>query len=278
VHDFDVLWDTAINIEAFPDPHTRRRWRDRLNEERMKRIDAYRKKMTGPHSLWRVWHAALPGEDEVRGIALQRMQTWAAFLDPDGTHSHHVSNLALELYDGLAQSGVIRRTKNGNARQILEAAALMHDVGSAASKQAHHKTSAKLIRKLNAPLGWTAGELRLVSLVARYHRGALPGDAHSDFAAISKTRKKRVLLLGGILRLACACDREHNQQIRNLQVEARGTLVEIRAEGLSELSPVAQHLASARYLLEVACQRPVSVVPREVEAHLTSIKAALGAA
>ncbi len=278
VHDFDVLWDTAINIEAFPDPHTRGRWRDRLNEERKKRIDAYREKMTGPHSLWQVWRAALPGEDEVRGIALQRMQTWAAFLDPDGTHSRHVSNLALELYDGLAQSGVIRRTKNGNARQILEAAALMHDVGRAASKKTHHKTSAKLIRKLNAPLGWTAGELRLVSLVARYHRGALPGDAHSHFMAISKTRKKRVLLLGGILRLACACDREHNQQIRNLEVEAPGRLVEIRAEGLSELSPVAQHLASARYLLEVACQSPVFVIPKGVEAQLTSTRAALGAA
>lgn len=278
VHDFDVLWDTAINIEAFADPQTRARWRERLNEERKKRIDFYREKMTGLQSLWHVWRAALPREDEVRGIALERMQAWAARLDPDGAHSRHVSNLALELYDGLVQSGVIRRSKNGQARQILEAAALMHDVGRATSKKAHHKDSAKLIRKLNPPLGWTIGELRLVSLVARYHRGALPGGTHRDFVAISKTRKKRVLLLGGILRLACACDRQHNQQIRNLHVEAPDTLVEVRAEGLSELSPAAQHLASARYLLEVACQRPVFVVPTEVEAQLASTKAALGAA
>lgn len=278
VHDFDVLWDTAKKIEAFPDPRTHARWRERLNEERKKRIDSYREKMTGPRSLWQVWRAALPQDDELRGIALERMQTWASFLDPDGEHSRHVSILALELYDGLAQSGVIRHSKNGEARQVLEAAALMHDVGRATSKKAHHKISAKLIRKLSPPLGWTAGELRLVSLVARYHRGALPRDTHAGFAAVSNTRKQRVLLLGGILRLACACDREHNQQIRNLQVEALGTLVEIRAQGLSELSTVARHLASARYLLEVACQRPVFVVPKEVEAQLTSTKAALGAA
>ncbi len=278
VHDFDVLWETGTEIEAFPDPQTRARWRERLNQEHKKRIDSYREKMTGPQSLWQVWRAALPEEHEVRGIALERMQTWASFLDPDGAHSRHVSNLALELYDGLAQAGVIRKSRNGEARQILEAAALMHDVGRSKSKNGHHKVSAKFIRKLSPPLGWTAGELRLVSLIARYHRGALPRDTHREFASISKTRKKRALLLGGILRLACACDREHDQQIRSLQVQAPNGLVEIRAQGLSELSPIAQHLASARYLLEVACQRPVFVVPTEVEAQLTAIKQAIGAA
>ena len=278
VHDFDVLWDTALDIEAFPDPQTRTRWRERLNDERKKRIDAYREKMTGADSLWRVWRAALPKENELRGIALERMQTWASFLDPDGAHSRHVSNLALELYDGLTHAGVIRRSKNDEAREVLEAGALMHDVGRKKSKKRHHKASARLIRKLSPPLGWTAGELRLVSLVARYHRGALPSDRHREFAAMSKTRKKRALLLGGILRFACACDHLHDQQIRSVRVQVPDRIVEIRADGLSELSPVAQHLASARYLLEVACQRPVFVLPMGAEAQWEASNTALGAA
>jgi CHAD domain-containing protein len=277
VHDFDVLWNTAMEIDAFADPQIRAAWRQRLNVEREKRIAAYREKMAGPHSLWHTWRAALPKTNELRGIALERLQTWASFLDPDGAHARHVSTLALQLYDELAYTGVIRRA-NPEARQVLEAAALMHDVGRAKSKKSHHKESARLIRKLSPPLGWTVGELRVAALIARYHRGALPRDTHKNFAPLSKTRKQRVLLLGGILRLACACDREHEQQIRSLRVEALDNLLEIRAQGLSELSSTAEQLASARYLLEVACQRPAFIVPMGVEGQLIATKQALGAA
>src|SRR5262249_23033279 len=36
VHDLDVLWSTAVQIAAFPDPESRSRWREKVNEERTK--------------------------------------------------------------------------------------------------------------------------------------------------------------------------------------------------------------------------------------------------
>jgi len=278
LHDFDVLWSTAVNIEAFPDPETRARWHERLETERRQRIDIYREKMVGPQSLWRVWRAGLPRPDELRGIGLERMQTWASFLDPDNAHARHVSSLALELYDGLSRTNIMRRSHTPETRQVLELAALTHDVGRSRTKKGHHKATARLLTKLPPPLGWTAEELRLSALVARYHRGALPRETHHDFSVLFKSRKKRLLLLAGILRLACACDRQHDGRIRHLSVEPTDNLLKVHTEGLSELDPLAQHLASARYLLEVACERPIFVLPAEAEAQLTTKKAALGAA
>lgn len=60
VHDFDVLWATAVEIMAFPDVESRRRWREKLNVERSRRIAKYREKMVGRQSLWHVWRTELP--------------------------------------------------------------------------------------------------------------------------------------------------------------------------------------------------------------------------
>src|SRR5262249_55482335 len=37
VHDLDVLWSTAVQIAAFPDPETRTRWREKVQEQRTRR-------------------------------------------------------------------------------------------------------------------------------------------------------------------------------------------------------------------------------------------------
>src|SRR5436190_20455254 len=42
VHDLDVLWQTAIQIKAFPDGETKARWRERILKERSRRLHAYR--------------------------------------------------------------------------------------------------------------------------------------------------------------------------------------------------------------------------------------------
>ena len=67
--------------------------------------------------------------------------------------------------------------------------------------------------------------------------------------------------LGGILRLACACDCEHNRQIRRVKVEDNAPVLTIQADGYAESSNLAEHLAAARHLLELAFQRPVFLVP-----------------
>jgi CHAD domain-containing protein len=263
IHDLDVLWQTAIRVKAFPDAATRAQWRERLEQERHQRLTSYRAKMTGSNSLWTVWREHLPSAEESRPFGLERLSTWAAFLDPKIAHSKHVARIALQLYDGLPVTGILRGPKREAYRWILHAAALMHEVGRSRTNPGHHKVSARLVRKLEPPLGWTAGELRLAALVVRYHRGAVPRATQRSFAALSPSRQRLVQFLGGILRLACACDWQHDNKILSVIVESVSPVITVRAQGYIESSPLAEHIAAARHLLELTYRRPVFVLATE---------------
>jgi CHAD domain-containing protein len=257
VHDLDVLWATALTINAFPEPESRKCWRDRILEKRHQCLAKYRAKMVGKDSLWSVWRAALPKPEQARALASQRLEIWASSLDPDVAHSKHVARLAVQIFDGLSQN--IERNKRDRYRGILQAAALMHNVGLSKQQEGHHKRSARLIRSIKPPLGWSSDELRLASLVARYHRGALPSDTQKCFSTLCKSKQWLVQFLGGVLRLACACDSQHDTQIRRVDVELSDPVLRIRAEGYREVSSHAEHLAAARHLLEIAYRRPVFI-------------------
>jgi len=264
VHDLDVLWATALRVNAFPEPAIRERWRARLQQERQTCLAKYRDRMVGKNSLWPVWRAALPQADEIRALGLRRLETWASFLDPDLRHSRHVAHLSAQLFDGVSDPS--RPLRRELYREILQAAAMMHDVGRSRMHKGYHKESSRLLRKLCPPLGWTGEELNLVSLVARYHRGALPNEAQKKFSTLPKSKRAIVQLLGGILRFACACDRQHNGQIRRVEVESSTNVMLIHADGYGTDSALGEHLASARFLLEIACHRPVFVVPSKSHA------------
>lgn len=250
VHDLDVLWHTALSINTFSDPASRDWWRSRVQEARRECLERYRARMVGPGSLWAVWRARLPQPEQLRTLGLKRLEIWASFLDPNVRHSKHASELALQLFDGLHDC--IPVTNRESCGHILAAAALMHDVGYAQTKRGHHKASGRLVRKISPPLGWTADELRMVSLVARYHRGALPNETQKTFSALPKSKQWIVQFLSGILRFACACDKEQNTRIRRVDVESSTPVLKVRAEGYVEATPLAEHLAGARYLLELA--------------------------
>jgi CHAD domain-containing protein len=264
VHDLDVLWHTALTIKAFPDSASQLAWRCRVQEERQRCLEKYRGKMVGTDSLWHVWRAGLPKPEHLRTIGFRRLEIWAAFLDPNVRHSRHVAELATQLFDGLADR--VPDDKRETCRQILRAAATMHDVGYARTNRGHHKASARMIRKLSPPLGWTEDEIRTVSLVARYHRGALPSETQKIFSALPQSKRWTVQFLGGILRFACACDTQQDAKIRRVDVESSTLVLTVRAEGYAQATPLAEHLAAARYLLELADRRPVFILPAEPQA------------
>lgn len=260
VHDLDVLWSAMLAVDVFPDVESRLAWRSRIEFERDQRLQKYRSKMTGANSLWRVWRCGLPSGEQVRKIGLQRLEIWASFLDPDVAHSKHVARLAREIFDGMKAESA-RVPEAADSRSILYLAAITHDVGHSVRNRGHHKTSARLLRRISPPLGWTAEELQIASLVARYHRGALPRETQKIFSSLSPAEQSLVKFLGGILRLACACDHEHNKCISGVRVESSDPVWRIRALGYGDSTPLAEHMAAARHLLELACSRPVFVVP-----------------
>ena len=279
VHDLDVLWATAVEIMAFPDMESQSRWREKLNVERTKRIERYREKMVGRQSLWRVWRAELPSGPQLRAAAMSRLRVWAGYLDPDFSHSQRVAQLALLLYDGLKNAGLLTpdagapnsaplsldQNSEYDSRAVLQAAALMHDVGKAKGEANHQKDSYRMIRGLARPLGWSAREQELAAVVARYHRGALPRPGGKTMQALALPDRPLAMELAGVLRLANALDLRHgrsgseNESAPRIEVSLQDGCVSVRAAGYSALDRSAEGVAAARHLLETLLRRPVLV-------------------
>ncbi|MGB7552859.1 MAG: CHAD domain-containing protein [Candidatus Korobacteraceae bacterium] len=262
VHDFDVLKAT-IKAHHEIEPGDRERWNQRIAEERQKRLDLYRQKMLGKQSLWTVWRAELPAGPTLEQAAMDKLRTWASFLDPDVSHSAHVTRLALQLYDGLSKDGIL--STEAEYRRILEVAALLHEVGRSRGLEGHRKHAYSLIRRLKPPLGWSAEELQCVAVIARFHGGALPQTSNSSFVGLPSKTRRNLLPIAGILRLADAFDFSHDQAIDCISVERRDGMVLIYAQGLQEISPAGERLARARYLLEATCGCPVMIRPQAIQ-------------
>jgi exopolyphosphatase/guanosine-5'-triphosphate,3'-diphosphate pyrophosphatase len=260
VHDLDVLWSVIAPANVFPDAEARSRWQQRIHERRVQRIEAYQKKMMGNDSPWQAWRAELPSGEEIQSAAVLRLKLWASLLDPDFKHSVHVSRLALQLYDGLTANGLVSNSQRGN-RAILGMAALLHNVGRSKDEKGRHKTSFRMIRGLVPPLGWRKQDLLTVGIVARYHRGALPGAGQKTLLGLPVNQRKDISRLAAILRLANAFDAARDGRIRALEVRSRNGFLLIAAQGYSSRDRTAEAIAAARHLLETVCRRPVMVRP-----------------
>jgi CHAD domain-containing protein len=269
VHDLDVLWALAMEpgLGAFPDMESRNHWREKLDTERAKRLARYREKMVGRQSLWRVWRAELPSGAALRAAAMNRLRVWAGYLDPDDEHSRRVAQLALLLYDGLRDAGLVTAgtgADSGSAhdgRAVLEAAAYLHDVGKAKSAENHQKNSYRMIRGLARPLGWSADELEMAAVVARYHRGTLPRSRGKAMQRLEPADRRVAMELAGVLRLANMLDsgRGRRDETPRLEVGVQDRCVVVRVAGYSALDGAAESVAAARHLLETVLRRPVLV-------------------
>ncbi len=262
VHDLDVLWATALQANVFLTMESRSLWRARIIEERIRRIEKYRSKMLGKNSLWPVWRAALPQGKEVRALGLRRIKLWGSVLDPDFKHSHHVAKLALELYDGLLpRAKHLDSPKAFDQRAILQIAALLHDVGRSKGEKGSHKVSYRLIDRLEPLPGWRSEELYLAAVVSRYHRGALPQPRHAVLRGLTSAQRQSLLTLAGILRLADALDADRDGRIQRVSLEQRNGFLVVAAQGYSSRDRLAEGIAAARHLLEIAYRCPVMVKP-----------------
>ncbi len=260
VHDLDVLWATALQIKAFPNSDSRAHWHGKVIEERSQRIKKYRSKMLGENSLWQTWRAQLPFGKHIESAALSRLKLWGSLLDPDTRHSAHVARLALQLYDGLPARR-LTEAESKQQRSILEAAALLHDVGRSQKGDNHHKATFRLMRQLKPPLGWTAEAMLIAGAAARYHRGALPRAGQKTMAAFTPVQRETVRRLAGILRLANALDAERDGRIQGVKIHEQDGFLLLAAQGYSARDRLAEEIAAGRHLLETVYRRPILVKP-----------------
>jgi exopolyphosphatase/guanosine-5'-triphosphate,3'-diphosphate pyrophosphatase len=180
-------------------------------------------------------------------------------MDEEPEHSVQVSRLALQIFDATASVHGL----GDDSREVLEAAALLANVGLFVSHAGHHKHSYYVIRNSEMLIGFTDREIELIAQVARYHRKSAPRRKHPEFAALDRDDQQRVRVLAGVLRVAVGLDRNHAGRVESVGCRegAGGTLT-------LEVTPVpGRDIALELYaangradLLSEALRSPIEVV------------------
>lgn len=130
----------------------------------------------------------------------------------DERHARQVTELSTRLYRALQADHMLP----ARYELILRVAALLHEIGLYVNNRSHHKHSMYLI--MNSDLfGMSHEDMRVIAMIARYHRRATPQPYHEGFAGLSRDARLAVSKLAAILRVADALDRNHMQQVRDIR-------------------------------------------------------------
>jgi exopolyphosphatase/guanosine-5'-triphosphate,3'-diphosphate pyrophosphatase len=131
-------------------------------------------------------------------------------------HREHIAKLATQIFNQLAEPYDLPR----EGREVLQAAALLHDIGYMIGHAKHHKHAYHLIMHGDLP-AFSAREVELIANVARYHRRAYPKKKHQNFSRLNKPDRQLVRHLSGILRVADGLDRTHTQAVTSVDCEIK---------------------------------------------------------
>jgi len=171
--------------------------------------------------------------------AMQEVLALMQALEEEPQHVQHVAALAVQLFDELEDLHGL----DDHDRFILEAAALLHDIGWSVANEGpgHHRQSARLIREH----GWKhlgAETVTLTAQVARYHRKSPPDLEHEEYAALSPAERLRVQQLAAMLRIADGLDRSHQQVVTGVSTEIQPDTLVVR---LHSTHPCSREIASS---------------------------------
>jgi exopolyphosphatase/guanosine-5'-triphosphate,3'-diphosphate pyrophosphatase len=162
----------------------------------------------------------------LRDVSRRSIRVLAERCDDDLNHSAHVATLALQLFDATESLHGLPT----DAREYLEAGALLANVGLVISHTKHHLHSYYVIR--NSELtGLTDNEIEIIAQIARYHRKSAPKASHTEFGRLSADDQRLVKTLSGILRVAIGLDRSHDGRVRSVMADVRKDRVVIEALG-----------------------------------------------
>jgi exopolyphosphatase/guanosine-5'-triphosphate,3'-diphosphate pyrophosphatase len=156
---------------------------------------------------------------DVRRASVENL---AAMYHVDRAHTDHVAHLALSMFDELAALGL--HPGDASERELVWAAAVLHDIGMTIDYDDHHKHSRYLILNSGLP-GFSPRELVLIAEIARYHRKGTPSFS-GELAPMTRKGDQAILERGAtLLRLAEGIERARDQAVHDVAfAQADGTV------------------------------------------------------
>ena len=161
--------------------------------------------------------------DDPRALRRASVASLARRCNSDATHTAHVAHLALRLFD----QTVDLHGLGDRDREMLEFAALLHDVGQHVSRKGHHRHAAYLVD--NGELrGFEPAEVAFLAALVRHHRRGDPKSTEARFAGLSPDDRARLRKLAALLRVADGLDRGRRGGVEDLDAFVGKDLVVLR--------------------------------------------------
>jgi exopolyphosphatase/guanosine-5'-triphosphate,3'-diphosphate pyrophosphatase len=147
----------------------------------------------------------------------------------DEEHASQVTRLALRLFDLSKEQGL--HQLGHRERELLNYAAMLHDVGVSLSYANHQAHSYYFIANAEL-LGFDQTEIAIMATTTLFHRKKFPRKRDKEFTALDDRSQAIVRVLGVLLSIAEGLDRSHMGLVRDMELEMSGkkkALLRIRA-------------------------------------------------
>ncbi len=265
IHDLDVLWDLLPQSGGVFDAEAGKIWRKRIDAQRRQRLAAYRRMMVGSGSRWPVWRGELPSGETLEEAAVATLAARTLLNSRDPGRAAAREALSERLYDIL--SGCLHGSPfdDRHWKHVLRGAACLDDAPQEASAKVV-KRIAKSIQALSPPVGWHPEDLGAIAEIARCRRVVDAEKLNKRLARESLPRRKAILTLSGIFRLAAFLERCDVQPGDLLTAETRQKAIALRLRARSEPDRLLLEVGAWKNLLEWASRRPLSIELDNVQA------------
>lgn len=131
----------------------------------------------------------------------------------DEAHARNVARVATNIFDS---AKMIQLHDFGEwERELLEYAALLHDIGTFLSHTNHQDHTYYLVNNADL-LGFDQTEIIIMATLGFYHRKKIPKEKHRQYAKLGKRSREIVRVLAMFLQLAESLDHSHTGVIRRV--------------------------------------------------------------
>ncbi|HEX4978786.1 MAG TPA: Ppx/GppA phosphatase family protein [Acidimicrobiales bacterium] len=173
----------------------------------------------------------------------------------DEAHASTVASLSVALFE---QTLPLHRLDQ-RSRQLLEYAAILHDIGEHVSVEGHNKHTAYLIQhgKLR---GFEPSDVDMLATLGRFHRRSGPGSSFEPWRRLETERREEGLVLLALLRIADGLDRGHASVVEGVDVEITEKAVRLAVASSADVDLELWGVRRKRELFESVFDRRLEIV------------------
>lgn len=159
-------------------------------------------------------HEVADWSDDPEAVRRSSILALARRCSYDEAHASTVARLATDLFD---QTIPLHRLPQ-RSRQLLEYAAVLHDIGEHVGVDGHNKHTAYLIQHGQLK-GFEPHEVDMLASLGRFHRRGGPSGSFEPWKRLDKAQKDDASVLLALLRIADGLDRGRMGAVEGVDVE-----------------------------------------------------------